>query len=196
MNEETAEATSVSRPVLHAYGHPVAYAIVRVLVERGTASGKQIATAISKPRSTVGDQLRKLQTAGLIECVGEESRRGTIERYYRLTPSAFWVDDEEIKQAGTSERRKLGLRVLQSVVADASAALTANTLDRRDDWCLSSMRLAVDAEAWKDLADIHRRALAEVAKVLDESDERLAAGGGERLLALCSMVLVELPERD
>jgi DNA-binding transcriptional ArsR family regulator len=187
----------VSRALVQAYGHPVGYAILRVLVERGTASGKEIAAAVPKPRSTVGDQLRRLQADGLIECVREESRRGTTERFYRITPFACWVDDEEMSHASTAERRRIGLRVLQSAVGDASTALAANTLDRRDNWCLSSMRLAVDAQGWKELADIQRRALEEVERALDESDERLMAGaGGERLLALCSVMLLELPEVD
>jgi DNA-binding transcriptional ArsR family regulator len=196
-NGVTSTEPKVKRPVVQAYGHPVGYAILRVLIERGTASGKEIAAVVPKARSSVGDQLRRLQADGLIECVKEESRRGTIERFYRITPLACWADDAEISHASTFERRRMGLRVLQSVVGDTSAALAANTLDRRDNWCLSSMRVGVDAEGWKELADIHRRALKEVERVLDESDERLMAGtSGERLLALCSMMLLELPNGD
>jgi DNA-binding transcriptional ArsR family regulator len=196
MRDETAQTTKdVTKALLQAYSHPVRYRIVRTLVERDSASGKEIAAAVGKPRSTVGDQLRELQAAGVIECVAEESRRGTIERFYRLAPAAHWVHDEEMSQAGAAEKRMIGLRVLQSAAADASAALAANTLDRRDEWCMSSMRLTVDVEGWKELAEIHRQALAEVARVLDASDERRAAGtSGESLLALCAFMLVELPE--
>lgn len=187
----------VTKALLQAYSHPVQYRIVRVLVERDRASGKELATAVGKPRSTVGDQLRELQAVGVIECVAEETRRGTIERFYRLSPAAYWVRDEEMSQAGAAEKRMIGLRVLQSAVADASAALSANTLDRRDEWCMSSMRLTVDVEGWKQLAEIHRRALEEVGKVLDESDERRAkADGDEPLRVLCALMLLELPQED
>lgn len=197
MSDETDRTTrKVNRALVQASGHPVGFAILRVIWERGTASGPEIAAAVSKPRSTVGDHLRKLQAGGLIECVGEEPKRGTVERVYRATALARWLNDEEIGQVSTAEKRRLCLRIVQSVVADASAALRTNTLDRRDDWCLSSMRLTVDARGWKELADINRRALEEMEKALDASEERLVGDrDGERVRALVSLMLLELPEQ-
>jgi DNA-binding transcriptional ArsR family regulator len=197
MSDETDRRTGkVNRAMVHASGHPVEFAILRLIWERGSASGPEIAAAVAKPRSTVGDHLRKLQAGGLIECVGEEPKRGTVERVYRATALARGLNDDEIGQVGAAERRRMCLRVVQSVVVDASAALRTNTLDRRDDWCLSSMRVTVDARGWTELAEINRRALEEMEKVLDASDERLEAEpDAERILALGSVILLELPEQ-
>lgn len=189
-----ATKTKVNRALVRASVHPVAYAISRVLGERGTASGKEIAAALSKPRSTIGDQLRRLELDGLIECVAEERKRGTVERFYRATPAALWLEDEEMSGIGADEKKRMGLRVVQSTVADSATALSANTLDRRDNWCLSSARLIVDECGWQELAEIHRRALEEVERVRTESAARLAAEeGGESVRALSSLMLLELP---
>jgi DNA-binding transcriptional ArsR family regulator len=185
--------TKVNKALVESIGHPLGYAILRVLGERGRASGKELAAAVSKPRSTIGDQLRRLQAGGLIESVAEVTRRGTVERFYRATPSARWVEDAEMGGLSAEEKQRLGLRTVQSVVADASAALSANMLDRRDDWCLGSLRATVDARGWEELSEIHRRALEEVERVRRESAERMAGTDGEALRAFSALMLLELP---
>jgi len=196
MSDEDKSTTKVNEALVRSAADPIAYAIVRVLAERGSASGKEIAAAISKPRSTVGDQLRRLQAGGLIESVGEETRRGTVERFYRVADSARLVEDDEVSQLSAAERRRIVLRILQTVVADASVALSTNAIEHRHDWCLSSARVIVDAEGWTELAAIHRRALEEVERVRDESAERMEKTGEECLRALSSVLLLELPEPE
>lgn len=177
-----------------AASHPLTFSITRFLAEQGRASGKEIAAALSKPRSTVGDHLRRLEVDGLIESVAEETRRGTVERFYRLTPEAYWIDDGETSSLGPAEKRRLGLGIIRAAVADASAALAANTLDRRSDYCLGSTRVLVDARGWKELAAIHRRALEEVERVRGECESRREAEPEvETMRTLSSVMLLELP---
>lgn len=195
-SDKAAQATSVNEALVRASSHPVAFAIARVLAERGKASGKEIAAAVAKPRSTVGDLLRKLEEDRLIECVTEEPKRGTVERYYRLTPLAHVVEDAEVGQISAADKRRMGIRQIQALVTDASAALAADTLDRRDDWCLGAMRVTVDERGWTELAKIHRRALDEVTRVREESEERLVEGAEKPLRALSALLLFELPHRE
>ncbi len=192
----TSNGKGVNRALARTLVHPVAYEILRLLSERDRASGKELAEALSKPRSTVGDQLRRLQADDLIESVAEETRRGTVERFYRPAPAARWVDEEEMALIDADERRRIGLRVVRSALVDAMAALSTNTLERRDDWCLSGTRVSVDARGWSELADIYRRTVEEVERVREESAERLAATDAEPLRALSSLFLLELPSQD
>jgi DNA-binding transcriptional ArsR family regulator len=192
----TTPAAKVNAALVRATAHPVGYAILRVLGEHDTASCKEIAAALSKPRSTVGDHLRRFEADGLIECVGEETRRGTVERFYRGTHLSDWTDNEEMGQVSAEDRRRIGLRFVQSVVADASSALSANTLGDRADWCLGSLRMVVDEPGWRELVEIHERALEEVVRVRGESAERLTAEEGEPFRAFSSVMLLELPKLD
>jgi DNA-binding transcriptional ArsR family regulator len=194
MRDDTTQTKAdLSRPLVETIVHPVGYAILRALTERA-ASAKELAKALSQPRSTVGDQLRKLQAHGLIEAVGQEARRGTVERFYRLAPAARWLDDAETGRLGANEKERVVRRVVREAIADVSGALATDVLDRRDDWCVGSSRVAVDARGWEELAGIHQRAVEEVERVRMESAERLANGDGRPLRALSWVMLLELDD--
>ena len=194
MTEEASEAAAgPERALVDTVGHRVGYAIFRVLTER-PASATELAALLSQPRSTVGDQLRKLIDSGLVESAGEERRRGTTERFYRVAPSSRWLDDDATAKLGPREKRTTALRVAREALADTTLALRSDQLDQRDDWCVASSRVAVDPQGWKELAVIHRRAAEEVERVRDESAERLDQEGGDSLRAISWLMLLELPE--
>jgi DNA-binding MarR family transcriptional regulator len=174
-------------------GHRVGYAIFRVLTER-PASARELAELLSQPRSTVGDQLRKLIASGLVESAGEEARRGTTERFYRVAENSRWLDDEVTAKLDPRQKRRTALRVVREAAADTSLALQGDRLDHRDDWCVGSSRVVVDSQGWKELAEIHRQALEEVERVRDESAERLDDGADESLRAISWVMLLELPD--
>jgi DNA-binding transcriptional ArsR family regulator len=193
--ERAAGREKANRALVKALIHPLSFEILGVLAERNMASGKEIARLLSKPRSTVGDQLRRLEAHGLIETAAEDSTRGTVERFYRGAPAATWVSDEDVALLGAEEKRQMGLRVVRSAVVDASAALSGNTLDQRNDWCLSSTRLSVDEEGWRELAELHKRTMEEVERVRRQSRERMASQRATKAVrALSSIMLVELPQ--
>jgi DNA-binding transcriptional ArsR family regulator len=174
-------------------GHRVGYAIFRVLTER-PASARELAALLSQPRSTVGDQLRKMIASGLVESVGEEARRGTTERFYRVAAGSRWLDDDATGKLDPRQKRRTALSVARQAAADTSLALQSDRLDHRNDWCVGSSRIAIDARGWKELAEIHRHALEEVERVRDESAERLADETEEPLRAISWVMLLELPE--
>lgn len=194
MSDEATEAEAgPERALVDAVGNRVGYAIFRVLTER-PASARELAALLSQPRSTVGDQLRKLIAGGLVECVGEEVRRGTTERFYRAAPSARYLEDETTGRLDPREKRRTALRVAREAAADASLALRSDRLDHRNDWCVASSRIAVDSRGWKELAEIHRHAVEEVERVRDESAGRLDGETEEQLRAISWVMLLELPD--
>ncbi len=194
MSDEVSEAVAgVSKALAETVGHRVGYAIFRVLTER-PASAKELAAILSQPRSTVGDQLRKLIAGGLVESVGEEARRGTTERFYRVAPGSRWLDDDATGKLDPRQKRRTALRVVREAAADTALALQSDRLDHRNDWCVGSSRITVDSQGWKELAEIHRRALEESERVREESAERLEDGVAEPLRAISWVVLLELPE--
>jgi DNA-binding transcriptional ArsR family regulator len=174
-------------------GHRVGYAIYRALTER-PASATELAARLSQPRSTVGDQLRKLIASGLVEGAGEEARRGTTERFYRVAPNSRWLDDDVTGKLDPGQKRRTALRVAREAATDTSLALQSDRLDLRDDWCVGSSRIVVDPQGWKELAEIHRRTLEEVERVREESAERLEDGAGVSLRAISWVMLLELPD--
>jgi helix-turn-helix protein len=193
MSEEASEAgVGPDKALVDTVGHRTGYAIFRVLTER-PASATELAALLSQPRSTVGDQLRKLIASGLVESAGEEVRRGTTERFYRVAPGSRWLDDEATGKLDPRQKRQTALRVAREAMADTSLALRGDRLDQRDDWCVGSSRVVVDSQGWKELAEIHRQALEEVERVRDESAARLDGEAEEKLRAISWVMLLELP---
>jgi hypothetical protein len=194
MSDEVSEALAgLDKALADTVGHRVGYAIFRALTER-PASAKELADLLSQPRSTVGDQLRKLIASGLVESAGEETKRGTTERFYRAASGSRWLDDDATGKLDPRQKRRTALRVVREAAADTSLALQSDRLDRRNDWCVGSSRIVVDPQGWKELAEIHRNALEEVERVRDESAERLDGGNEESLRAISWVMLLELPE--
>jgi len=192
MSDEASEAVDgLDKALVDTVGHEVGYAIFRVLTER-PASATELAALLSQPRSTVGDQLRKLIASGLVECTGEETRRGTTERFYRAA-SSRWLDDDVTAKLDPRQKRRTALRVAREAAVDMSLALQGDLLDQRDDWCVGSSRITVDSQGWGELAEIHRHALEEVERVRDESADRLDREDDEPLRAISWVMLLELP---
>jgi len=193
MSEEASEAVDgLDKALVDTVGHEVGYAIYRVLTER-PASATELAALLSQPRSTVGDQLRKLIASGLVESTGEEARRGTTERFYRAA-NPRWLDDDVTAKLDPRQKRRTALRVAREAAVDMSLALQSDLLDKRDDWCVGSSRITVDSQGWRELAEIHRHALEEVERVRDESADRLDGEGDEPLRAISWVMLLELPD--
>lgn len=194
MSEEASEAVAgPEKALVDTVGHGVGYAIFRALTER-PASARELSALLSQPRSTVGDQLRKLIASGLIESVREEVKRGTTERFYRVAPDSRWLDDDATSRLDPRQKRRTALRVAREAMADTSLALRGDRLDQRNDWCVGSSRIVVDSRGWGELAEIHRHALEEVERVRDESADRLEDGDEEQLRAISWVMLLELPE--
>lgn len=195
MSDEASEAVAgLDKELVDTVGHRVGYAIFRALTER-PASARELAELLSQPRSTVGDQLRKLIAGGLVESAGEEARRGTTERFYRVAPGSRWLDDDATARLDPREKRRTALRVAREAATDTSLALRSDRLDQRNDWCVGSSRIAVDSQGWKELAEIHRQALEEVERVRDECAVRLEDEGAEPVRAISWVTLLELPEQ-
>jgi DNA-binding MarR family transcriptional regulator len=194
MSDEASEVVAgAERALVDTIGHQVQYAIFRVLTER-PASARELADLLSQPRSTVGDQLRKLIARGLVVSVGEEVRRGTTERFYRIAPDARWLDDDATAKLDSREKRRTALRVAHQAATDTTLALRSDLLDQRNDWCVASSRIVVDPRGWKELGEVHRRTAEEVERVRDESAARLDGGGEEQLRAISWVMLLELPD--
>jgi len=88
MTSETVKAKRLS-----ALAHPVRLEIL-TMAESRPLSASEAAVALGEPLGTVAYHVRVLHTAGLIELVAEERRRGSVESFYR-TASSGWIEFAE-----------------------------------------------------------------------------------------------------
>ncbi|MFL5899758.1 MAG: ArsR/SmtB family transcription factor [Solirubrobacterales bacterium] len=73
---------------LTALAHPIRLAVL-TMAEEQPISASEAAVALGEPLGTVAYHVRVLHTAGLIELVSEERKRGSIESFYRSTSSGW-----------------------------------------------------------------------------------------------------------
>jgi len=83
MTNDTERAKRIS-----AVAHPIRLAVLR-MAESEPVSASEVAVALGEPLGTVAYHVRVLHTAGLIELVSEERKRGSIESFYRATSSGW-----------------------------------------------------------------------------------------------------------
>ena len=92
-----ADGAGIPGKRLGAVAHPIRLHILSV-AETQDISASEIAVALGEPLGVVAYHFRVLHTAALIELVGTERRRGSIQSFYRTTTTG-WVE-----LAGTVEQ--------------------------------------------------------------------------------------------
>ena len=92
MPSDTARAKRLS-----ALAHPIRLDVL-VMAESVPMSASEAAVALSEPLGTVAYHFRVLHTAGLIELVSTERRRGSIESFYQATNSGWTEFSEKLDE--------------------------------------------------------------------------------------------------
>jgi predicted ArsR family transcriptional regulator len=82
---------------LTAVAHPIRLAVL-TMAESEPVSASEAAVRLGEPLGTVAYHFRVLHTAGLVELVSEERRRGSVESFYRTT-SEGWSEFAEKLEA-------------------------------------------------------------------------------------------------
>jgi hypothetical protein len=118
------------------------------------------------------------RSAGCIELVRTEPRRGAIEHFYRAVVRPFF-SDEDWKRLPTSARRDITEATLQLIWEDTSDALTAGTFDRRADRHLSRSPLVLDRHGWEQVNELLQQMMDRVVEIEAESAKRRAADGDD-----------------
>lgn len=183
---------AVDQRLVRAMGHPVRVQALIILNER-IASPNEISKELSQSVGHVSYHIKVLKECECIELVDTAPRRGAMEHYYRATDRAF-LDASEWASLPSSIRPGLSASLLQTVVNDASSALTSGTFDKRIDRHLSWTPMIIDEKGWDELRDRLEAALEDVLSIQAASAERLAkadqAGIPVTVAAMCFEALM------
>jgi DNA-binding transcriptional ArsR family regulator len=162
----------VDARVVKALGHPVRVQALTILNER-IASPNEISKELGQTVGHVSYHIKVLRECECIELVDTAPRRGAMEHYYRATARAF-LDVSDWMAVPASVRPGLSGSLLQTVLEDASAALSAGTFDEREDRHLSWTPMIVDEQGWGDLTKSLEETVERVFGIQAASAERLA----------------------
>jgi DNA-binding transcriptional ArsR family regulator len=184
---------SISDPrIVRALAHPMRLEILSI-VEKRTASPKEIAREIGAPLTHVSYHVRQLAQMGLIKLERTTPRRGAVEHHYSMegdpsiTPEA-WRDAPEIaKQA-------LVGATLGKVSAQVNAA-AAEAGFSRGEAQLQRLSLELDEEGWREASTAVENLVSDLERIHNDAAERRKQEHGSHTSATAVLMLFEASEQ-
>jgi DNA-binding transcriptional ArsR family regulator len=184
-------AALVDPRLAKALSHPMRTRILAILNEQ-VASPNELAEMIGERLPNVSYHVRALHDLECIELVRTAQRRGAIEHYYRALKRPFF-SDRDWKRLPKSGRQAVSELTLQMVWEDASAAMKADTFEKRSDRHLSRTPLVLDDQGWDELSALLRKVHAQAEGIAAKSGKRLAKADDEGIATRLVMMHFEAP---
>jgi DNA-binding transcriptional ArsR family regulator len=178
--------------LLAALREPIRRRLLFLLNDRpqGATIG-QLAKKLAEPPRRIRHYVEILVEAGQVVVEDERYRRNTIERSYRSAQVPLLWHEDWPADLGLADTRMVLLAVLRLTFDSVSEAIATGTFAGREGWCVARTWREVDAQGWKELAEIHEGALLEVVAAVDRAEERLAGDeAAESIPAISALFLM------
>lgn len=192
MAQTRTSAEGITQQLAKALAHPLRVRIIASL-QKGISSPNQLAQELGEPLGNVSYHVKTLLEYDCVELVKTEPRRGAVEHFYRATERAFF-SDSDWESIPASARKGISGAILGSIGQDATEALTAGTLDGRDESYLSHTSLLVDEDGWKEIAALLEETFNKALEIQTESANRLAEKKTEGIDAKLAFLYFESPK--
>jgi DNA-binding transcriptional ArsR family regulator/tetrahydromethanopterin S-methyltransferase subunit G len=168
--------TDINDPrLVKAMAHPLRVQILGILEQR-VASPRELADELEAPLGNVSYHVRTLSSLGLIKLVKKTPRRGAIEHYYEARGRAV-VTDRAWAEVPEIVKRALVGATLGEVSERVNEAAAKGGFDRADAH-LTSPRVIVDEQGFRELSTALNDLFDRVDKIQRESTKRLKGGDG------------------
>ena len=169
--------TDINDPrLVKAMAHPLRVQILSVLEQR-VASPRELSDELEAPLGNVSYHVRTLSSLGLIKLVKKTPRRGAIEHYYEARGRAVVTDKAWAEVPDIVKRALLGA-TLASVSEEVNAAASGGGFER-EDIHLTTSKVNVDEQGWKDLSKLLGDTWKSIEKIQRDAGKRLRDSGGE-----------------
>ena len=179
--------------LLKILAHPTRLKILGVLSSRDI-SPAEYARENREDVSNVAYHFRQLTKMGCAEVVDTKPARGSTEHFHRAThPVVF--DDEIWATMPAPAHLAVSHTILEDLFGRIREAFVAGTFDARADSHFTWTPMVVDEQGWTEMTAILMRAFEDVARVNDESAERLAKSGEPGIEATAALIGFESPKR-
>jgi DNA-binding transcriptional ArsR family regulator len=177
-----------------AMAHPVRAKLLFAVADKSEqgVSIRQLAERVREPTRKVRYHLDALLKLGLVSIASRRSRRGVVERFYRVEvmPS---LTTKDLDESGEERARQMSTQVLKAILGDASMAVAGKIFGVRSGHIVVRIPGEVDEQGWGELGSLQERALRESQAVLERSRDRLKSTGDDPVSALVALLLFEVP---
>jgi DNA-binding transcriptional ArsR family regulator len=185
-------AERIDHELVRALSHPIRVNILEALQGR-TASPSELAKEMDESLGVVSYHTNTLVECGCLELVNTKPRRGALEHFFSVTPRSF-IGHQDWRRAPRSLRGGITSAAFQTFIDKASEAIEAGTIDSRDDTTLSWMPMTVDADGWREVAEIMEETRKRLGAVHSRSSKRLA--GKEGIPIIVGLAAFEASRRE
>jgi len=186
--------TDINDPrLVKAMAHPLRVQILSVLEQR-VASPRELSDELDAPLGNVSYHVRTLSSLGLIKLVKKTPRRGAIEHYYEARGRAVVTDKAWAEVPDIVKRALLGA-TLASVSEEVNAAAASGGFEREDIHVTTS-RVVVDEQGWRDLSKLLGDTWKSIEKIQRDAGKRLRDSSEDEINAGLVAMLFERAEGD
>lgn len=145
--------------------------------------------------STVGKHFRKLAGYGYLDVIERKSgdgRRGGVETFYRASRRTVF-DEATWPNLPLPVKSSVTFEIFRAYVERMKRALTAGTIDERDDRHFTWSSLLLDEQGWKELIGKIDALFYEAFEIADEAGKRLGETGGQPIHMTFALAGFESP---
>ena len=158
------------------------------------ASPRELSDELDAPLGNVSYHVRTLSSLGLIKLVKKTPRRGAIEHYYEARGRAVVTDKAWGEVPDIVKRALLGA-TLASVSEEVNAAAAGGGFER-EDIHLTTTRVIVDEQGWRDLSKLLGDTWKSIEKIQRDSGKRLRDDSDDAINAAVVAMLFERANGD
>lgn len=184
---------TIDEVVSFALAHQTRVQILTVLAE-GVHSTEEIAQKIGEPNKRVSHHIKELVERGSIELVEKRPVRNAIQHFYRAIEMPEY-SDEEIAAMTPHQRRITAGLVIQSIVAEALAALGAGHLSEDPEVILVSRWFHLDRQGRREVGEVLRDAWERCYEIEAEAVNRVATSGEATVSMMVELMNYERSRR-
>ena len=161
---------SISDPrIVRALAHPMRLEILSI-VEKRTASPKEIAQEIGAPLTHVSYHVRQLAQLGVIKLERTTPRRGAVEHHYSMEAEPS-ISGEAWRSAPEIAKQALVGAVLGKVSEQVNAA-AAEAGFSREGAQLQRLTLELDEEGWREASGAVEALVSELERIQNDAVKR------------------------
>ncbi len=171
---------------LRALRTPLRQEILQTMSLLGSASVKEIASALGRAPASLYYHIHELNNAGLIRAKAERRSGTKMERVYETTADQILIDRTKCSKAFVRALEDLHRATLAQATREVTSALSAKSEGRASDDSLMLVRLSARLSRW-DVKEA-RRMLDELAAFIGEHD----SPGNEKTFAFTA-AMVRVP---
>lgn len=179
--------------LVKALAHPMRMQILGIL-ERGSASPKEMAGQLGVPIENLSYHVRTLRDFGFIELERTRPVRGTIERYYRAVARPR-ITAQAWERLPTIIREALEAATLDQIFDVVGRAAEEKKLDRAEAQ-IQSRRAVLDEQGFAEASEAVSQLLDRLTEIEKGARTRLKRSHGEEVPAVVVAMLFDAPAAE